>query len=578
MLGGNMQPTSEAPASASAVPASGTAATGAAPSQTILDLQTRFLYPFVFDRRQFEEISRALRGRTFVGRRGDSHCLWDYAEPHSRSSAPHHLYQDELLEHVASFLFPSPDRPDLGTKGCGYLKIADVASNKWFKATEVRLDGSGGKTVPVDIVDGVRVEMFLSPQGVGALSVALTLTKPDLSLDEALDFNYRIAQFRRHPVGRFQKRHPEDDPVSYARLSPDQRASIPSRPTETAPLEERLGAPGGSFELAELIGELLRPFREYGMPPLRPKHQELLVYTVVRLGPAVSFADPTVRDRLAPFLAALAQVEEPGHSGTALGNLSLANAILNNRHWAAVGLLGAAHLIADQLPTTVSGQAHEVAFNEQKLPIVRDKYFIPYLLALLQRLVLNRAIDEAGTIVASRGADAAERIAQLRDKLLDFSIGGNYTQVSVRQALHRYYQIARTGLDVPDAWDEVRRTIADLDARATAERQGRLASNVARNVNAIKSVQEFVHLIESFLVSVYFAHLWHMFAAENEPLKAFARRTLRLTWAGRTLHLEEDWFVSLGVILFALLGFGVVKILNRYQRRREHKAPPADEA
>ena len=122
---------------------------------------------------------------------------------------------------------------------------------------------------------------------------------------------------------------------------------------------------------------------------------------------------------------------------------------------------------------------------------------------------------------------------------------------------------------MPVAWDEVRRTIVDLDARATAERQNRLSTNVAKNVVEIKHVQEFLHLIEYFLVSVYFAHLWHMMASENEVLK---------NWGRDTLHLEEHWFVSLGVAFFAAVGFGVVTILNSYLRRRGQDEPPSDKA
>jgi hypothetical protein len=359
-----------------------------------------------------------------------------------------------------------------------------------------------------------------------------------LSPDEALDFNYRVAQFRRRPLTRFRKRHPSDDAPAFARLSPEQQAGIPLAPAEDAPLDQRLGAPGGLFDLTELIGLLLRPLTRFGMPPLRPKQQELLVYTVARFGPEVYFADPAIRDRLAPLLAGLAQVEEPDDPGTAAADLSLANDVLNTRHWAVVGLLGAAHLMADQ--------PGDVAFNEQRMAIVRDKYFIPYLVALLQRLTLNRAIAEAGRILAARGVDAAARLERLRADLLEFGVGGHFTQISARQALHRYYRIARTGLDVPEAWAEVRRAIADLDAQSRAR-------TAASDLDTVTRAQKFLHVIEYFVVSVYHAHLWHMFAAENEPLKRCAERVLGLDGA---------WVVSLGVLAFAGIGLGVAVLIN----------------
>ena len=67
-------------------------------------------------------------------------------------------------------------------------------------------------------------------------------------------------------------------------------------------------------------------------------------------------------------------------------------------------------------------------------------------------------------------------------------------------------------------------------------------------------VTRIVGLQADRIVSVYLAHLWHMFAAENEPLQR---------WAGRALGLDGAWFVSLGVLAFAFIGLGVAALLNR---------------
>jgi hypothetical protein len=67
-------------------------------------------------------------------------------------------------------------------------------------------------------------------------------------------------------------------------------------------------------------------------------------------------------------------------------------------------------------------------------------------------------------------------------------------------------------------------------------------------------VTRIVGLQADRIVSVYHAHLWHMFAAENEPLKR---------WAGWALGLDGAWFVSLGVLASAFIGLGVAALLNR---------------
>src|SRR5206468_1868634 len=112
--------------------------------------------------------------------------------------------------------------------------------------------------------------------------------------------------------------------------------------------------------------------------------------------------------------------------------VAVSHALLNRRHWAAVGQLGAAHLIADQPPP--AGQ-DEHPYNRSRLPRVRDKYFIPYLMALLQRLVLHRSVETASTVLRSRGRRRSLDLARLRENLLRFAVDGHFNQVSTREVL-----------------------------------------------------------------------------------------------------------------------------------------------
>jgi hypothetical protein len=138
--------------------------------------------------------------------------------------------------------------------------------------------------------------------------------------------------------------------------------------------------------------------------------------------------------------------------------------------------------------------------------------------------------------------------------------------VSTRHALHRSYLLARAGLDVPAAWDEVRRAVADLDAQATAENQARLTRNAKQDLDVITRVQGLLLWIEYFLVSVDPAHLWHMFAVENEGLKG---------WSKRQLGLDGDWLVSLGVIAFAGFDLLVAWVLNLLIERGQGRGQTA---
>jgi hypothetical protein len=143
-------------------------------------------------------------------------------------------------------------------------------------------------------------------------------------------------------------------------------------------------------------------------------------------------------------------------------------------------------------------------------------------------------------------------VSRLQREVLRFSVSGYFSQVSCRHAHHRYYRLARKGLDVPRTWQAVQQAIADLEASETACWQHNLGKGVGNNLSAIMTVQHVMHLIEYVLVSVYCAHLWHMFASDNKSLKE---------WVDDHLF-DADWFVSLGVVLAAFLGVLVVALLN----------------
>ncbi|HMF19237.1 MAG TPA: hypothetical protein VKE98_18650, partial [Gemmataceae bacterium] len=258
---------------------------------SLTDFQTRFLLPFFFERRGVAKALSALQSQTFSTREGKPMPLWECPDAH-------HLYKDELLPQVVQFLFGS----EKGS-GCGFLRIADVPANAWFAQTELALPD--GNRLPVRLVPGVRIEMFLSPQGVGVVSISLTPGQSGLSQKNAVQFNYELAQFQRREGCRIRKRHPRDEPQVWEKLPPERQAQITSPPDDDAALDKRLGAPGASFTMSELVSFLLKDLKPHGISPVQ---RELSVYSVARFGPHVDMGAPALRGRLAPFLSALAQV------------------------------------------------------------------------------------------------------------------------------------------------------------------------------------------------------------------------------------------------------------------------------
>ncbi|MBV9209830.1 MAG: hypothetical protein JOZ52_04340, partial [Acidobacteria bacterium] len=347
--------------------------------------------------------------------------------------------------------------------------------------------------------------------------------------------------------------------------------AIPPAPTQDAPLHERLGKRGASFTLSELIeGQLLSPLQKFDW---RKVQNQLSLYTVVRFGAEADFEKEQVRDQLAPLLSGLAQIEEPTHAGARAGTVSVTNAILNRRHWAGVGILGAAHIVADQPQS-------DLPFNAERVSRVMQKYFISYLVALLQRTSLHRTIDEATRFVLSPGKDGITGLIQLREHLLEFAVDGYFIETSSREAIHRYYRMTQEGLDVRNAFDDVRQAILDIearqaikDARGAADQQIALAENMAGNIEATKrmtenqvllakgmnahlgivsSIQRKIEWVEVLLVSVYLAHLGEMIVSHIRGVE----------WVEQTA-----WLIVAGCAAVGFVGTAL------YLQPWHHKAP-----
>jgi hypothetical protein len=401
----------------------------------------RLLWPFFYARESVAPATAALTALTHTARK--TWPCW------STAGAVPTLYRDEALPHLRDFLFGT------GAGGCAYLCVPDVSANTWFK-NGVVCAPDAAQSDPKD-ADRPRefavrlaapgIELFLSPHGVGLLSVTLAPAEGPTDLVAIQDFNYRLAQGRpftawhlRLPHG---ERHPEPPPDA------------------AAPLTERLGRPGGAFQLVEWVEFLLGPLA--GGLDYWPVQEQFAVYSVTRFCTWADLADPAVAAALRPFLTALAHVEEGGHPGS----LAVTAQTFNPRHWAAVGSLGTAHLIADQDPAR--------DFDAQRLPTVLYKYFIPYLVGLLQRVALHRLLVEARAACAEApgaGADLAARLGCLHRHALHLTVNGTFTEVSSREVLNQYYALTRTGLRVADSLGTLQRALRDAKAQDNDRFQG----------------------------------------------------------------------------------------------------------
>lgn len=480
-------------------------------------LHTRLLYPFSLQRRCCEQAVEALTNLRCQQNRPVWHCV-----------DPHAYYRRDILDNVQRFLFAQETHG-----GCCYLKVDDTTLHAWFHNwLLVRCPQHEYFTAHVS--GGPGIELFISPYGVGVLSITLQVgdklladghpyTRVPLEPGDAQQFNYRVAQMRPTTRPSLLLPHPNEHPFKPPPTGP-MAATIPPAPISEASFTERLGVLGGEISLDELQTFLLSPLQPLGLEKVQ---DQFTVYTVARFPPTIDFQSAQAGHRIGRLLSSLAQVEERQHAGAPEEDLLIPNALLNSRHWAAVSYLGAAHAVADQTPEP--GKT-SLPFNEERLRISRDHYFIGYLLALLQRLMLQRAVAKAGNVARSTDwfkPDALAQLRSLREDLLDFSVYGYFNDISSRDALNRYYHLVQRAFQVEPTLERVRRAIDDIDASQTALRQQEIAQELHTNVSHVAAIQTKIEWLEVFIVSFYAADLAHLLG----PLFPFHPIYTIVAWA-----------------------------------------------
>jgi hypothetical protein len=427
---------------------------------------------------------------------------------------PHKTYTEEVFPPVRNFLFSQVGLT--GSFACWQVELAQATP--WFGKTAVTIDSTGEKSAKVGLHSKSGIEVFLSDLGVGLLSVSLHLTEfPDLVWVRQLLHNLATAEEpaaqRQYPV-TFSRPARK---VDLAAVPPERHSQVRQPPGRHDRMSERLIREGGVYDWNELREYLLDPLaKAFGA---QTTDRRAWCHSVLRLSGSHDFQRAEDRRAVKPVLSALAQLHPQTHPGEVTGRPHAQFFTVNRTHLAAVSLTGAAHAVARQ-HSEPAGEPAAHPYDDLHLLRAHNTYFVPYLLASLQRLALHQFLEEAQKSLsapaphAPAAAPAPAQVAPREPRLLDlrravvrFGLTGEQLEISQRGTLQRYYGVARNASAVPSAFAQLRAVISEWDGIERAERLHETAQQLRENVESLERLQGEVGWVEVVIISVYVVQL-----------------------------------------------------------------------
>ena len=536
---------------------------------------TRLLYPIRIDRPEGLRFSGAdssvLEALTTheigLGERG-TFAAWELqrlSQDKTRPRVPD-LYYEELLSQVRDVLFRDRGertgrllrvpRTTLTRMLNGPVQLWPEGRSAWLSESSKPLADQRTAVQPIIVNAVTDIELFVTGFDVGVVSLTVELTSKDddaLSLDQIKTLLYYITQRREFRKVSISLTHPEDDLSRLSRIPKEVRGNIASPlHRDSAPLPERLGKQGGEIQLSELLRFLLPGSSEddnkHGVRFVDAHQSQLANFSVIRFDSSVEFKVDAPHPELTPALSAITQLEEVDHAGADLAESTVPYRVLNSKHVAAVGSLGSAHFVADQIRENV-----ESGFNVSRVRLVATKYFTDFLVAYLQDQYLQKVAQDCCDLVeplaGSLNASCALAVGNLRAEVLEFDALCYVTRVSAREAHNQYYDLAQEGLHVRRSMRDVDHQLEAIDAlcrhqselqlnqeirdlgraqhaqqselvkvntslrdsgEQRREHQGTLVEvvgNLRESIRAIESMQNKIEWVELFLVGVYSVYL-----------------------------------------------------------------------
>lgn len=398
-------------------------------------------------------------------------------------------YFDSMAESLKGFLFGAPDHRFAGKH---YVLQADLLPPylKVFSAGTLpsQLDSPIGKSARklfdrIPIFGPTGVELFVAPQGIGVLSIALELpqSSKEFRQEDLQTLVYSLTDERRGHSIQFVSL---PDSVDFSRLDKVTYSSTDS-------LADRAEITTGA---AKIPVWSLASLRKALLGKTTPCSDGSVTHVVVNAPPQFEISeseDPT----LSRWLIGLAKAEEANHAGYGVGVESPEMVLLNRRHSVALTLRGVAHLVGDQL----DDRGNEIEFNRHRLHRITNRYFAYFYVALLIRLMLRKLIEDARKIDDGNN----EKIFDLQAKLTKAITFGYFAVASDREVLQRYYEHCLRAHRVEDVIRDAKRSIDELATLARLRERSAIAKSQLL-------LTHLAHRFEAVIIAVYAVEFGHI--------------------------------------------------------------------
>jgi hypothetical protein len=442
-------------------------------------------------------------------------------------------------------------------RGTGEKSIADVQQG-WLDRQE---------HWPVRAIDDSGVELFLSQMGAGVLSVSLEVLPPVAAGPSEIAEGTAIPPVSvlgglLHALATGQKavwlcRHQFD---GYRRDGENATLPLPA-------LEDRLNDGVEPFSWSELVAWLLQPLTDSGLEYQAESRN--MANVAILVPQSCSLEEAVNRGRALSELSQLSQLHTTTHPGEMAGESHSVPLVINRTHVASMSLSGVAHGVAREIP----GDGAVNPYDVTHLRRAHFEYFVAWLLAVIQRLALRQSIERGVRLVQLRrhvackidrlerermllklkrkevqeqgGAfrqalqgllpsgsvlEVDQRLRQvrkdkepvraelqrlerhwssLRSQFLDFSLQGEFVQVSPRSTVQHFYDKAQEATQVPAALTKIRNAMADWDNAQRAEEAAGVARKATGSIRAIKRMQGNLEWVEIFILGACLVEVVH---------------------------------------------------------------------